>query len=88
MLHGLRPDVTLVDIDLGGQSGFELAERLHQAGLPTPSPVILISAHAEQDFADMIATNPAAGFLLVRTFAAAIRELLRGSTSFQEGDHG
>lgn len=87
--HGLRPDVTLVDIDLGGQSGFELAERLHHAGLPTPSPVILISAHAEQDFADMIATNPAAGFLAKSALSpAAIRELLRGSTSFQEGDHG
>ena len=28
----LRPDVTLVDIDLGGESGFELAEQLHRAG--------------------------------------------------------
>ena len=29
----LRPDVTLVDIDLGGESGFELAEQIHQAGV-------------------------------------------------------
>ena len=28
----LRPDVTLVDLDLGGESGFELAEQLHRAG--------------------------------------------------------
>jgi len=28
----LRPDVTLVDINLGGESGFELAEQLHRAG--------------------------------------------------------
>jgi CheY-like chemotaxis protein len=28
----LRPDVTLLDIDLGGESGLELARRLHQAG--------------------------------------------------------
>ncbi len=28
----LRPDVTLVDLDLGGESGFELAEQLHWAG--------------------------------------------------------
>jgi hypothetical protein len=34
----LRPDVTLVDINLGGESGFELAEQLSQVGGPRPSP--------------------------------------------------
>ena len=88
LFHELDPDVTLVDIDLG-ESGFELAERLNRAGSPTPSPVILISTHAEQDFADMIATNPAVGFLAKSALTpAAIRELLRGSASFQEGEHG
>ena len=59
----LRPDVTLVDINLGGESGFELAEQLSRVGGPRPSPVILISTHAAQDFADMIETSPAVGFL-------------------------
>jgi CheY-like chemotaxis protein len=58
-----RPDVTLVDVNLGSENGFELAEQLHRSGLPTPSPVILISTHAEQDLADMIAASPAIGFL-------------------------
>jgi CheY-like chemotaxis protein len=70
-----RPDVTLVDINLGSENGFELAEQLHQAGLPTP--VILISTHAEQDFADMIATSPAIGFLAKFALTAgAIRDLI------------
>jgi DNA-binding NarL/FixJ family response regulator len=87
VFHALRPDVTLVDIDLGRENGFDLAEELHQAGLPTPSPVILISNHDQEDFADMIAAYPAAGFLAKSALSpAAIRELLRGSTSFQEGD--
>ena len=30
----LRPDVTLLDIDLGGESGLELARRLHRPGRP------------------------------------------------------
>jgi DNA-binding NarL/FixJ family response regulator len=58
-----RPDVTLVDVNLGSENGFELAEQLHRSGLPTPSPVILISTHAEHEFADMIAASPAIGFL-------------------------
>jgi CheY-like chemotaxis protein len=72
-----RPDVTLVDVNLGNENGFELAEQLHR--LPTPSPVILISTHAEQDFADMIAASPAIGFLAKFALTAgAIRDLMGG----------
>lgn len=72
----LKPDVTLVDVDLGAESGFDLAVALHDADTPAPS-VILISTHSEQDFADMIAASPALGF--VPKFAlspTAITELL------------
>ena len=31
----LRPDVTLLDIDLGGESGLALARRLHARTAPT-----------------------------------------------------
>ena len=59
----LRPDVTLVDVNLGDESGFELVEQLHRVGGSTPSPAILVSTHGAQDFADMIETSPAVGFL-------------------------
>ena len=74
----LRPDVTLLDIDLGGESGFDVAERLHGQLRQPPVPVILISTHAEEDFADLIASSSAVGFLpKVDLSAAAIRDLLR-----------
>src|ERR687891_2877048 len=44
----LRPDVALLDIDLGGESGLELARRFHGRASTTATPVILISTHAEQ----------------------------------------
>jgi CheY-like chemotaxis protein len=73
----LRPDVTLVDIQLGEESGFDVARLLRQASGPVPSHVILISTHAEQDFADLIAASPALGFLPKPTLSArSIRELL------------
>jgi hypothetical protein len=51
-------------------------------------PVILISTHAAEDFADMIETSPAVGFLSKSALTgAAIRELAGGSASFEEGDH-
>ena len=72
----LRPDVTLVDVDLGAESGFDLAVALHAADSPAPS-VILISTHSEQDFADMIAASPALGFLPKFALSSgAIRDLL------------
>jgi DNA-binding NarL/FixJ family response regulator len=72
----LRPDVTLVDVDLGAESGFDLVVQLHAADSPAPS-VILISTHSEQDFADMIAASPALGFLPKFALSpAAIRDLL------------
>jgi DNA-binding NarL/FixJ family response regulator len=73
----LRPDVTLLDIDLGGESGLELARRLHQAAGSAASRVILISTHAEQDYADLIAASPAVGFLPKAALSAgAIGDLL------------
>jgi CheY-like chemotaxis protein len=75
----LWPDVILVDINLGAESGFELVEQLHREAPPAPPRVILISTHAEQDFADMIAASPAVGFLSKTALSAgSIHDLLSG----------
>jgi CheY-like chemotaxis protein len=81
----LRPDVTLVDVNLGAESGFELAEQLHRSA-EAPSPVILISTQAEDDFADSIAASPAVGFLAKLALTpAAVRDLVDRSVVL-EGD--
>ena len=73
----LGPDVILVDIDLGGQSGFDVVRRLACEADLAASAVILISTDAEEDYADLIAESPAAGFLSkTRLSAGAIRDLL------------
>jgi DNA-binding NarL/FixJ family response regulator len=72
------PDVALVDIDLGGESGFELARRLVEQDGAGP-PVILISTHEEADFADLIAESSAIAFLPKSELSAdAIRRILDG----------
>jgi DNA-binding NarL/FixJ family response regulator len=74
----LNPDVTLLDIDLGGESGFDLARRLAQ-GTRARSAVILISTYAQRDFAGLVAASPAIGFLSKSDLsAAAVRALLAG----------
>jgi DNA-binding NarL/FixJ family response regulator len=72
----LRPDVTLVDIDLGDEDGFELARQLNDT-TGASANVILVSTHAEEDLAHLIAASPALGFVpKTRLSAGAIRELL------------
>ena len=72
----LEPDVALVDIVLGRESGLELARRLAESNGHGLS-VILISTHAESDFADLIDEVPVAGFLPKSELSAhAIRRLL------------
>jgi DNA-binding NarL/FixJ family response regulator len=73
----LRPDVVLVDIDLGPESGLELTRRLARSADPAPPPVILISTYAEEDYADLLVDSPALGFIPKAALsAAAIRALL------------
>jgi DNA-binding NarL/FixJ family response regulator len=70
----LRPDVTLVDVDLGDEDGFELAHRLNEKA---SARVILVSTHAEEDLTHLIAASPAIGFVSkARLSAQAIRDLL------------
>jgi DNA-binding NarL/FixJ family response regulator len=88
LFEELRPDVALVDINLGSESGFELAEQLNRVGGPSPSPVILISTHAAQDFAVLIETSPAVGFVSKSALTCgAIHDLVGGSVRLEEGDH-
>ena len=72
------PDIVLVDIVLGSESGFDLARRLTAATGPPRAAVILISTHSEEDFADLIAASPAIGFLPKwKLSARSIEGLLR-----------
>ena len=61
--RALLPDLILVDIGLGSESGFDLARLLAQDGQGGNADVILISAGAEADYTELIAESPAAGFL-------------------------
>ena len=56
----LQPDCVLVDVELGPESGFDLATRL---ATEHRQRVVLISVHSEIELIDLIATTPALGFI-------------------------
>ena len=75
----LQPDLALVDIMLAEESGFECARDLIEHDGYGGPVVILISTHAEADFADLIAESPARGFLPKSELSAdAILRILNG----------
>jgi len=59
----LRPDVTLIDIDLGIEDGIDVARRLAADDRQPAGKLILISTHGEDEFADLIQGSPVIGFM-------------------------
>ncbi len=79
----LRPDVVLVDLALGDESGLDVARLLAaECGSAAPA-VILMSARSPADITELMATSPAAGFLPKADLSAdAIRRVVvNGLTS-------
>lgn len=78
----LRPDVALVDINLGSECGFDVALRLQDESDPSALLVILISSQAEDDYADLIEASPAVGFLSKTALSGeAIGAVLAGAAT-------
>lgn len=74
-----RPDVALVDVDLGPESGLDVAHAL--AVSDAPVAVILISAYSEKDLRELLDESPAVGFLAKSVVSrAAIDDLLGDGT--------
>jgi DNA-binding NarL/FixJ family response regulator len=77
----LRPNLVLVDISLGEESGIDLAQRLMDDGLVEGGTVVLISTRSADEVVDLIAESPAAGFLpKAELSASAIREIVDGNS--------
>ena len=75
LVERARPDVALVDVQLGDEDGLELTRRL--AANAHATPVILISSHSKEELGELIDQSPAVGFLPKPALGAdAISELL------------
>jgi chemotaxis response regulator CheB len=74
LVRNMHPDGILVDVDLGDESGLDLAREFATS---QTAPVVLISAYPESDLADLIAASPAVAFVSKSELSAsAIASLL------------
>jgi DNA-binding NarL/FixJ family response regulator len=77
-VDSLRPDVVLVDVSLGEESGLDLARRLVE-DVRDGALVIMISTRGGEDVADLVARSRAAAFLPKSELSAeAILRLVDG----------
>jgi two-component system nitrate/nitrite response regulator NarL len=73
----LEPDVAIVDVDLGGESGFDLAWQLAAISDRGRTRTILTSTRSESDFAELVAVTPVLGFISKNELSAdAVRDVL------------
>jgi two-component system nitrate/nitrite response regulator NarL len=74
-IRELEPDVALIDVDLDGESGFDLAWQV--AASSNGTTTVLTSTRSESDFAELVAVTPALGFIPKNELSAdAIRDFL------------
>ena len=70
----LRPDVVLLDVQLPGIDGFEVASRLTAAG-DAPA-IVMTSSRDGEDFGDLVAQSGARGFIPKHDLSGAALEAL------------
>jgi two-component system, NarL family, nitrate/nitrite response regulator NarL len=75
LVVALKPDVALVDVELGDEDGILLS---HELAARAPSTrIVLVSSYDRDDLAQLIDDSPAVGFLPKQELgAAAIERLL------------
>jgi two-component system, NarL family, nitrate/nitrite response regulator NarL len=77
LMESLAPELALVDISLGAESGFDVARRLAEGPNGSALVIIFVSSHDGDDFSDRIVDSPAVGFIpKTQLSAERIRDLI------------
>jgi DNA-binding NarL/FixJ family response regulator len=79
----LLPDVLVLDVELPGLSGVEVARRLRAAG--SPVRVLALSAHDAAGYVEGLLQSGAAGYLLKDDAAIDLAQAIRGIAAGEQG---
>ncbi len=76
IVAALQPDVVLLDMEMPGKSGIEVARELQESGLP--ARVLALSAYDDEQYILKLLENGAAGYLTKEEALSTLVEAVRG----------
>ncbi len=83
MVTELTPDVLLLDMEMPGLKGVEVAQRLHSAG--TEVKILALSAYDDKQYILELLESGAAGYLTKEEAPETILEAIRGVSHGEQG---
>ena len=83
LLKRLRPDVLLLDMEMPGKTGVEVAREVEAARLPVR--VLALSAHDDEEYIMNLLANGAAGYLTKEEALDTIVDAVHGVANGEEG---
>jgi DNA-binding NarL/FixJ family response regulator len=83
LVEELSPDVVLLDMEMPGMNGSEVAIRLKQAG--SSVKILALSAHEDKQYIRELLANGASGYLVKDEAPEAIIEAVRGVARGEQG---
>jgi len=82
LIHEKKPDVAVLDVNLPGLSGLEIARKLQTKRLPTR--IIMLTMHQDEETCNRALDIGAKGFVLKEN---AVEEILKAIVAVAEGKH-
>lgn len=83
LIEELQPDVLLLDMEMPGKSGVEVAREIREAKLPVR--ILALSAYDDEEYIRNLLIEGAAGYLTKEEAPNAIVDAVRGVAKGQEG---
>jgi DNA-binding NarL/FixJ family response regulator len=83
LVEKLSPDVVLLDMEMPGMNGSEVAIHLKEAG--SPVKILALSAHDDKQYIQELLANGASGYLTKEEVPEAIIEAVRGVARGEQG---
>lgn len=83
LVHTLTPDILLLDMEMPGMKGIEVAEELEAAG--SQVPILILSAYEEKQFILGVLATGAAGYLTKEEVPEKIIQAVRGIAGGETG---
>jgi DNA-binding NarL/FixJ family response regulator len=83
LVEKLKPDVLLLDMEMPGKSGVDVAQELQERGAPVR--ILVLSAHDDDEYIASLLATGAAGYLMKEEALNTIVEAVRGVARGEDG---